>query len=77
MARNTGLSFSAWLVSGHNPLRGGSQLAQHFAEDALKAAFEAGRVYEKAQREQARKHRDDFSFDGGHELPSPNDVTVT
>lgn len=39
-------SFTQWFESERNPLRHSSQLAQHFAAFALKAAFEAGEAHE-------------------------------
>lgn len=43
----TAPSFSQWFDSPANPLRGASQIAQHFTADALKAAFEAGEAHAK------------------------------
>lgn len=64
--RNKGLSFTEWHASGHNPLRGSSQIAQHFTKDALLAAFQAGMLYQerltKDRRQADRDEPNNFSF---------------
>jgi hypothetical protein len=45
------LPFRKWFESGHNPMRGASNVALHFAADSLKAAFEAGERYNESLHE--------------------------
>lgn len=67
--KNNGLAFSDWLASNHNPLRHASNIAQHFANDALRAAFDAGQLYEKRLRKDNREanRTDNFSFEDANE----------
>lgn len=59
----TAPSFKEWFESRANPLSRASHLAQHFTQDALRAAFEAGEAHENEKwRVKREKVTDDFSF---------------
>lgn len=50
-------SFRNWLASTANPLSAASEVARHFAYDALKAAFEAGQAYQLRLQQEERQRR--------------------
>ena len=55
--------FKEWFASRDNPLSGASQIAQHFTQDALLAAFKAGEAHERDRwRIKRDKQTDDFTF---------------
>lgn len=61
----TAPTFKEWFESRANPLRGASQIAQHFTQDALQAAFKAGEECERDKwRVKREKAEDTFTFGG-------------
>ena len=76
MARNDGMPFREWWDSKHNPLHDASGIAKDFAKDAVRDAFEAGRMYQLRLRLDAMKARreaskDNFSFDDSGMMDLP------